>query len=76
MKDLTISHNEEKGFYCEDISSEFMYHLMLDIIEKYNLNFDKSSGSEIGIYFSLKELNKDKFNIDLREEDGSEWVFG
>lgn len=80
MKDLIITYNDEKGFYCEDICDKLFFHkILLKLVEKYNLktyNFGESTlVSDIEIYFTLRELNKDNFNIELREEDGSDWVF-
>lgn len=81
MKDLIISYNDEKGFYCEDICDKLFFHkVLLKLVDKYNLktyNFGENMlVSDIEIYFTIKELNQNKYNIELREEDGSEWVFG
>lgn len=76
MKDLIISYNDEKGFYCEEFSHHLLYRVLEALIEKYNLKFErKGMLGEIEMYFGLKELNPD-YNIELLEEDGSAWVFG
>lgn len=78
MKDLIISWNEEKGFYCEDINHEFFFVVLANLIEKYDLKTDTSlkSNSEIEMYFSTRELNVPKYNLELLQEDGSQWIFG
>lgn len=76
MKDLIISHNEEKGFYCDDFNHEFFFVVLANLIEKYELKTSIKTVSEIEMYFNVRQQNKDKFNIELREEDGSEWIFG
>lgn len=80
MKDLIISYNDRKGFYCEDLNDRWLLHkVLLGLVEKYNLktfDFGGAIISEIEFYFTTKELNQDSFNIELREEDGSEWIFG
>lgn len=43
---------------------------------KCEVYFDGSMVSDIELYFSIRDLNKDKFNIELREEGGSEWIYG
>lgn len=76
MKDLIISYNEEKGFYCEEFSSHLFHVVLKSLIDKYNLKFDiNGMYGEIEMYFGVKELNPD-FNIELVEEDGSHWIFG
>lgn len=78
MKDLIITHNEDKGFYCEEFNNQMFFIVLNQLIDKYQLKTDQrmKSPSEIERYFAVRELNKDKFNIELREEYGSEWVFG
>lgn len=76
MKDLIISHNEDKGFYCEEFNHEMFFVVLAKLIEKYTLKTSVTTYSEIEMYFNVRKENKDKFNIELREEDGSEWVFG
>lgn len=76
MKDLIISHSEEKGFYCEEFNHEMFFVVLAKLIEKYALKTSVTTYSEIEMYFNVRKENKDKFNIELREEDGSEWVFG
>lgn len=78
MKDLIISWNEDKGFYCEDINNEFFFVVLANLIEKYNLKTNSSlqSNSEIEMYFSTRELNVPKYNLELLQEDGSQWIFG
>lgn len=75
MKDLIISYNEEKGFYCEEFNHEMFFVVLAKLIEKYALKTSVTTYSEIEMYFNVRKKNKGKFNIDLREEDGSEWVF-
>lgn len=77
MKDLIISWDEDKGFYCEDLSSHLFSDLFIDLICKYNLNTDNVKFiSETSMYFTLKESNKNEYNIVLINEDGSDWVYG
>ena len=78
MKDLIISHSEEKGFYCDEFNYDLFGYVLKKLIDKYDLITDNRMmiPSEIEHYFCIRELNKDKFNIELREEDGNEWVFG
>ena len=76
MKDLIISHSEENGFYCEEFNHEMFFVVLAKLIEKYTLKTSVTTYSEIEMYFNVRKENKDKFNIELREEDGSEWVFG
>lgn len=77
IKDLVISYNDKVGFYCENLNSFYFNHLMIRLVEKYNLKTQKFNFiSEIDMYFKIREVNADKYNIELREEDGSEWVFG
>lgn len=75
MKDLIISYNDEKGFYCEEFSSGFFFVVLAKLIEKYELKSSIKTTSEIEMYFNIRSENKDNFNIELREEDGSDWVF-
>lgn len=77
MKDLIISWNEDKGFYCEDLSDQFFGDLLIDLIHKYSLKIDNVKFiSETSMYFTLQETNKDAYNIVLLNEDGSQWIFG
>lgn len=76
MKDLIISHSEENGFYCEEFNHEMFFVVLAKLIEKYTLKTSVTTYSEIEMYFNVRKENKGKFNIELREEDGSEWVFG
>lgn len=77
MKDLTISWNEEKGFCYEDLSAQFFSDLLVDLIHKYSLKIDDVKfTSETSMYFTLQEANKAEYNIILKDEDGSDWVFG
>lgn len=76
MKDLIISHNEDKGFYCEGFNHEMFFVVLAKLIEKYKLKTSVTTYSEIEMYLNVRQENKDKFNIELREEDGSELVFG
>ena len=78
MKDLIISWNEDKGFYCEKFESEYFFVTLANLIEKYNLKTDSrlKSTSEIEMYFSTLELNLPAYNLELLEEDGSEWIYG
>lgn len=77
MKDLIISWNEDKGFYCEEFSSNLFINVITNIIEKYNLEFDPSKAfSEFEIFMSARELNSHKYNLELLQEDGSQWIFG
>lgn len=77
MKDLIISWNEDKGFYCEDLSDQFFGDLLIDLIHKYSLKIDNVKFiSETSMYFTLQETNKDDYNIMLLNEDGSQWIFG
>lgn len=76
MKDLIISYNDEKGFYCEDFNHEMFFVVLAKLIEKYELKSSVTTYSEMEMYFNIRQQNQDKFNIELREEDGSEWIFG
>ena len=80
MKDLIISYNDSVGFYCEEFSNQTLFHkVLLSLVSKYDLksyDFEGRLVSDIELYFSIRDLNKDKFNIELREEDGSEWIYG
>ena len=78
MKDLTISWNEEKGFYCEDFESEYFFVLLANLIKKYDLKVDSrlKSKSEIEMYLSTREMNFPEYNLELLQEDGSDWIFG
>ena len=78
MKDLTISWNEEKGFYCEDFESEYFFVILANLIKKYDLKVDSrlKSKSEIEMYLSTRELNFPEYNLELLQEDGSDWIFG
>lgn len=76
MKDLIISYNDTVGFYCEEFSSHLLYKVLEALIEKHNLKFERNGIiGEIEMYFGLKDFNP-SFNIELREEDGSHWIFG
>ena len=78
MKDLIISWNEDKGFYCEDFESEYFYSVLESLVHKYNLNYNRSKdemAGEIELFELIKVKNPD-YNIQLLEEDGSEWVYG
>ena len=76
-KDIVISWNEIKGFYHKDFNHQMFFVVLANVIKEYNLKVDSNlqSTSEIEMYFSVKELNKGNFNINLLEEDGSEWIF-
>lgn len=76
MKDLIISHNNEKGFYCDGFNHQLFFVVLANLIEKYELKTSIMTVSEIEMYFNIRQQNKGKFNIELREEDGSEWIFG
>ena len=78
MKDLIISWNEDQGFYCEDFESEYFFVILASLIKKYNLKTDSrlKSTSEIEMYISTRELNLPYYNLELLEEDGSEWIYG
>lgn len=76
MKDLIISYNDEKGFYYEDFNHEMFFVVLAKLIEKYELKSSVTTYSEMEMYFNIRQQNQDKFNIELREEDGSEWIFG
>ena len=76
MKDLIISHNEEKGFYCDWFNHQLFFVVLAKLIEKYELKTNIVTVSEIEMYFNVRQQNKEKFNIELREEDGGEWIFG
>ena len=77
MKDLVISWDEDKGFCCENLSSQLFADLLIDLICKYNLSTDNVKfTSETSMYFTLRESNKSKYNIVLVNEDGSAWVYG
>ena len=78
MKDLTISWNEEKGFYCEDFESDYFFVILANLIKKYDLKVDSrlKSKYEIEMYLSTRELNLPKYNLELLQEDGSDWIFG
>ena len=76
IKDLIISHNEEKGFYCDGFNHELFFVILAKLIEKYDLKTSITTYSEIEMYFNVRQQNKNQFNIELREEDGSEWIFG
>ena len=45
--------------------------VLANVIKEYNLKVDSNlkSTSEIEMYFSVKELNMDNFNINLLQED-------
>ena len=76
-KDIVISWNEIKGFYHKDFNHQMFFVVLANVIKEYNLKVDSNlkSTSEIEMYFSVKELNKGNFNINLLQEDGSEWIF-
>ena len=76
-EDIVISWNDIKGFYHKDFNHQMFFVVLANAIKEYNLKVDSNlkSTSEIEMYFSVKELNNGKFNINLLEEDGSEWVF-
>ena len=78
---LIISHNDDVGFYCDGFNDPVFFHKVLfQLVDKYGLKTHKLKNnqlvSDIESYFSVRELNADKFNILLQEEDGSDWVFG
>ena len=78
MKDLIISWNEDKGFYCEEFESEYFYAVLESLVHKYNLKYSRSKEvivGEIELFEYVKLKNPD-YNIQLLEEDGSEWVYG
>ena len=78
MKDLIISWNEDKGFYCEEFSSEYFYNVLESLVTKYDLNYYRTKEemvSEIELFELVKIKNPD-YNIQLLEEDGSEWIYG
>ena len=76
-KDITISWNDIKGFYHKDFNHQMFFVVLANVIKEYNLKVDSNlnSTSETEMYFSVKELNKGDFNINLLQEDGSEWIF-
>ena len=76
-KDIVISWNEIKGFYHKDFNHQMFFVVLANVIKEYNLKVDSNlkSTSEIEMYFSVKELNNGNFNINLLQEDGSEWIF-
>ena len=76
-EDIVISWNDIKGFYHKDFNHQMFFVVLANVIKEYNLKVDSNlkSTSEIEMYFSVKELNNGKFNINLLEEDGSEWIF-
>lgn len=76
-KDVTISWNDIKGFYHKDFNHQMFFVVLANVIKEYNLKVDSNlnSTSETEMYFSVKELNKGDFNINLLQEDGSEWIF-
>ena len=78
MRDLIISWNDYKGFYCEDFESEYFFVILASLIKKYDLKTDSQlkSTSEIEMYFSTRELNLPDYNLELLEECGSDCVFG
>lgn len=80
MKDLIISYNEHNGFYCEDFSDKLYFHkVLLKLVDKYDLNIHDFGRdvivSDIEMYLTIKDLNKKLFNIELRDEDGGDWIF-
>lgn len=77
VKDLIISYNDEKGFYCGDLQKPYFDNLMRLLVMEFDLDTQKFDfTSEIDMYFKIRQVNNHKYNIELREEDGSEWVFG
>ena len=40
MKDLIISWNDHKGFYCEEFASEYFFVILASLIKKYDLKTD------------------------------------
>lgn len=78
MRDLIISWNEEKGFYCEEFESEYFYSVLESLVHKYNLNYQRTKEEIVGeveLFEFIKVKNPD-YNIQLLEEDGSDWIFG
>ena len=78
MKDLIISWNKDKGFYCEEFSSEYFYSVLESLVTKYDLNYHRTKEemvSEIEL-FELVKLKNPEYCIQLLEEDGSEWIYG
>ena len=78
MKDLIISWNEDKGFYCEEFESEYFYAVLESLVHKYNLNYNRNKDEIVGEIelFELIKVKNPDYNIQLLEEDGSEWVYG
>ena len=76
MRDLIINHNDKKGFYCDEFNHQLFFVVLANLIEKYELKTSIMTVSEIEMYFNVRQQNKEKFNIELREEDGSQWIFG
>lgn len=78
MKDLIISWNEDKGFYCEEFESEYFYSVLESLVHKYNLNYNRNKDEIVGEIelFELIKLKNPDYDIQLLEEDGSEWIYG
>ena len=78
MKDLIISWNEDKGFYCEEFASEYFYPVLESLVHKYNLNYHRTKEEVVGEIelFELIKVKNPDYNIQLLEEDGSEWIYG
>ena len=76
MRDLIINHNDKKGFYYDEFNHQLFFVVLANLIEKYELKTSIMTVSEIEMYFNVRQQNKEKFNIELREEDGSQWIFG
>ena len=78
IKDLIISWNEDKGFYCEEFASEYFYSVLESLVHKYNLNYHRTKEEVVGEIelFELIKVKNPDYNIQLLEEDGSEWIYG
>lgn len=77
---LTITYNDDIGFYVKEDkyipSSMLMYHVLCEMITRYNLRIPKSMyPSEICLFLDVVDLNQVDFDIQILEEDGSKWIF-
>lgn len=78
MKKLVISYNDEKGFYCGEFESHAFCEVLFSLVNKYKLNLGYSAGDIIGeieLFHAVKNQNQE-YDIQLIEEDGSEWIYG
>lgn len=79
-KEIIISWNEDVGFYCEEFSGQLFYYVLEKVATKYSLITPYIANThlvgETWYYLSIRELNKEHYDIRLQEEDGSAWVFG